>query len=133
MDVSKKWLKSAQLYKFFARTYDGLDFSDAAGEAMYHYESSGIGHVNHYDKVNGLINGYAVGKHLMDIQLAMWWEDLSRPFMLTKYELFNDHELDEILWFLEEQFGVPELNFSSAPPKVVDTTDLQKHISKYMV
>lgn len=110
MPVSKAWLKSANLYKFFARTYEGLDFSDEAAEAMYHYESSGIGHVNHYDKVDGKVNGYAVGKHAMDIQLAMWREDLNDPFMLTKFELFNDPELKEIEWFLRDQFDIIPLH-----------------------
>ena len=40
----------------------------------------------------------------MDIQLAMWREDLNDPFILTKFELFNDPNLKEIEWFLRDQF-----------------------------
>ncbi len=104
MSVSKAWLKSANLYKFFARTYDGLDFSDEAAEAMFNYESKGIGNVSYQQKVDGKFNGFAVGKHLMDIQMAMWREDLNNTFMLTKCELLEDENLKEIHWFLKEKF-----------------------------
>ncbi len=106
MNVSKRWLKSATLYKFFARTYSGLDFSDAAAEAMYDYETYGKGYVSYAEKVDGKYNGYAVGKHLMDVQLAMWREDLNNVFMLTKHELFTDPDLEEIRWFLKQQFTI---------------------------
>ena len=72
---------------------------------MYEFESRGIGHVNHYDKINGKINGFAVGKHQMDLQFAMWKEDLRTgwPALLTKHELLTDPVLEPIREFLKEQ------------------------------
>jgi len=109
MHVTKKWQKIADVYKFFARDYQA-DFSDSAAEAMFDFESNGIGLV-------AKDNGYAIGKHLMDIQLAMWMEDLYvNKFMLTKYELITDPTLKDIRWFLEDVFGPvndSETNFTA--------------------
>jgi hypothetical protein len=103
--ISKKWIRISELYRFFARDYHDLDFSDDAALAMYDFESRGVGNVNHYDKINGKINGYAVGKHMLDLQMAMWKEDIrsSYPPILTKYELLTDPDLELVRWFLEEK------------------------------
>lgn len=131
MKVSKKWLKTAQLYKFFSKDYQGLDFSDSAAEAMYNYETYGEGRVTYHEKVDGLYNGFAVGKHLMDIQIATWNEDLRRPFMLTKYELLNDPELKEIKWFLEQLYGKVQLDvFDNKQPCL---KALNKYLKVYLV
>lgn len=88
----------AEVYKFFARDYQA-NFSDSAAESMFKFESNGVG-------VVAKDNGYAIGKHLMDLQIAMWHEDLYiNKFMLTKYELLTDPELQSIRWFLESLFG----------------------------
>lgn len=129
MNVSKKWRTASEYYKWFARSYPNADFSVESAEAMYHYESSGVGRVNHYDTVDGKVNGYALGKHLLDLQLAMWLEDLNRPFMLTKRELLTDPELLPIRPFLIEQFGDME---PEDLPEKTNLEDLYKHIGKYM-
>lgn len=127
--VSKKWRDKAEVYRWFAREYPNADFSEAAAEAMYQYESTGIGRVNHYDLVDGKVNGYALGKHLQDLQLAMWIEDLGRPFMLTKYELLNDPDLKPIKQFLVDKFGDIEVDDLNA---LANREVLNKHIGKYM-
>ena len=105
MHISKKWWAKAKNYKWFARNYTNADFSKKSAFAMYEYEYLGKGNVNHYNTIDGMVNGYALGKHLQDLQLAMWREDLNRPFMLTKYELFTDQNLIPIRKLLIEQFG----------------------------
>lgn len=130
MYISKKWRAKAENYKWFARNYPNADFSEEAVYAMYDYESTGNGFVNHYDTVDGKVNGYALGKHLLDLQLAMWIEDMARPFMLTKYELLTDPELIPIRQFLIDQFGEIE---AGEPCRCKPSMDaLNKFIDRYM-
>ncbi len=130
MHISKKWRTKAKNYKWFARNYPNADFSEDCALAMYKYESTGYGIVNHYDTVDGKVNGYALGKHLQDLQLAMWIEDLRRPFMLTKYELLTDSELVPIREFLIDQFGEVE---ADEPCRCKPSMNvLNKFIGEYM-
>lgn len=120
MYISKKWRTKAENYKWFASNYSN---------AMYDYESTGNGFVNHYDAVDGMVNGYALGKHLLDLQLAMWIEDMARPFMLTKYEFLTDPELIPIRQFLIDQFGEVEADEPTGKPSM---NALNKFIGEYM-
>jgi hypothetical protein len=103
---TKKWLKMGEVYKFFAKDFDQADFSDRAKLDMFKAESYG-GEFNfeYREFRNGKLNGYAVGKHLMDIQLAMWNEDLTQFGQLTRRELMLDKALEPIREFLLEWFG----------------------------
>jgi hypothetical protein len=97
--VSKKWKETALMYKYFSKSLDSqyLDFSISSAEDMYNYESTGFPLIIYYEKNNnGLCNGYAVGKHFMDITLSMWKEDL-KDGILKKYEILNDFEVPEKL------------------------------------
>lgn len=136
MQVSNKWLEKAQNYKWFAREYPNADFSMDSAVAMYDYESTGKGNVNHYDTIDGKVNGYSLGKHLQDIQLAMWFEDLRRPFMLTKYELLTDPNLLPIRQLLIDQLGALheddcDREFDN-PLSTSSVETLNKFIGEYM-
>lgn len=103
---SKNWLRMGNVYKFFAKDYPETDFSDNAMLAMFRAETYGGEYkFGYYDRTDGKFNGYAVGKHLMDIQIAMWYEDLSQFGQLTKFELMTDPQLEPIKEFLVELFG----------------------------
>lgn len=129
MLISKKWRVKAENYKWFARGYPTADFSEDAAEKMYIFESTGCGYVNHYDVYDGMVNGYALGKHLQDIQIAMWVEDLKRPFMLTKYELLTDPELQPIRKLLNDVFGDVD---DEIPSTKGYCDSLYKFIGEYM-
>lgn len=135
MYISIRWLEKAKNYKWFARGYPNADFSMGSAIAMYDYESTGKGFVNHYDTIDGKVNGYALGKHLQDIQLAMWFEDLKRPFMLTKYELLTDPELEPIRKLLIDQLGdlhEDDKDIGQGKPSDSSVATLNKFIGEYM-
>lgn len=64
---------------------------------MYIFESTGKGDLkqNLFDATNG----YANGKHWMDITVKMWKEDI-KAGLLSKWELYL--ELPGIHWWLDE-------------------------------
>jgi len=70
---SKRWRRRAEIYRRFAGIAEGTgfvcDYSEDAARAMFTRESSGKGDV-------AADNGYAIGKSWLDVQLAMWREDL---------------------------------------------------------
>ncbi len=86
MRPSKKWMKKAELYKTRAIAYFEeanlarhhslgepivpcpYDFSEKAALDMFIYESTGIGDVG-IDIFNGKLNGYAIGKKWMDVEI----------------------------------------------------------------
>jgi hypothetical protein len=95
--LSKKWKEKAKLYRRFADENKELDWSDEAAAEMYLYESYGIvptwtGDWHYYDRrINGLYNGYFVGKHWLDVSIAMWKEDL-RDKLLFIEELEPEYQ-----------------------------------------
>lgn len=89
-------MDTAKVYIHFAKAFDAgdSDFSDAAAWKMYQAESLGGEHnFPYYEKTDGKFNGFALGKHFMDLQLAMWKEDI-QDGLLFKYELENRYEED---------------------------------------
>lgn len=93
-EVSERWKRIAQIYVYFAYSNDSMDFTPEAAKAFYGYESTGTPRVAYHEKQpNGLYNGFAVGKHWMDVQLSMWAEDLMRGD-IAKCELLDD--LDDL-------------------------------------
>ena len=69
--ISKKYAMRAAYYRRVARSHmSGLDFSEEALRALHAKESRGVGSV---DKA---VNGYAYGKWLIDLSVAMWVEDI---------------------------------------------------------
>ena len=84
----------AEMYKRFAIDEPGMDFSEEAAQAMFDYESEGHGDLS-LSIFSNTRNGYAIGKHWMDVTISMWKEDLVFG-TLTKQELIQDYPK----WFL---------------------------------
>jgi hypothetical protein len=80
--ISKRYRLKAALCERFAKSScscDTLDFSEEAMLACLRWESAGI-------PLETLLNGYAVGKGWMDVNIAMWKEDIAKG-LLFKWEL----------------------------------------------
>lgn len=99
MKRSQAWNQMAAVYRLFVER-TGLDFSENAADAMYAFESSGL------PLADWTANGFAVGKHWMDVTLAMWRQNL-RSGLLTKSELADDPRFPS--WWLEKVLiGMPQ-------------------------
>lgn len=93
--LTPKWLKMSEVYRYFAQPWSHLcDFSESAAQEMFLFESRGIP----YPKKEKL-NGFALGKHWMDVTHKMWLEDLSAG-LLFKSELYADPNLPD--WWLDQ-------------------------------
>ncbi len=94
MKISKKYQKIAEAYRYFAKDFSGsADFSMNAQENMYSFETFGSPRIKYSEPDStGMYNGYAIGKHWMDVTLAMWREDIHNGY-LTKFEIINDDEI----------------------------------------
>ena len=91
-----EWWIQAALYRRFAdeaRYGAVLDFSEAAAEAMYAYETFGQG-VNPYGVFtsSGHYNGYAIGKRWLNWQRNAWREGI-QDGLITKADLLADESL----------------------------------------
>jgi hypothetical protein len=105
MNISKRWLRMAEVYILFTRekrirwlpekkyeVYEytpELNFSEKAKEEAYLFESSGIGNLEEKIFSDDKSNGYLYGKRMMDITVKMWKEDIPKG-LLFLYELYND-------------------------------------------
>lgn len=97
--MTKRWLEMSKLYKRFAEPWkDSCDFSDEAAKAMFDYESNGIGDLSLSIFETNMPNGYAVGKHWLNVQVSMWREDLGKTLW------FSELEKDYPRWWLESIF-----------------------------
>ena len=95
----------ADMYKLFTMDQESIyDYSEEAALEMYLYESTGKPKIIYSQKrENGLHNGYAVGKHWMDVTIAMWLEDIDSSEemkFVVLFELFSDPNLPT--WFLKK-------------------------------
>lgn len=98
MKISKKWRMMGEIYARFCPKYECYDFSEEMATEQYSFESMGRPKFNFSDRrPNGNFNGYAVGKHWMDVTISMWREDLDNG-LLRRDELSN--EFPE--WFLQK-------------------------------
>ena len=96
--ISKRYACRAALYRRTARAQiAGLDYSEAALRQLHDWESRGIG------KVDKGRNGYAYGKWVVDLAVAMWVEDIQRgdavkaEFLSTPLErLHNRSKLSNV-------------------------------------
>ncbi len=74
MDVTDRWRRKSEIYRRYARSAEATgfvcDWSEAAAEDMFRYESSG-------GTPPAKDNGYAIGKGWLDVQIASWVEDLA--------------------------------------------------------
>lgn len=89
----------AEIYRLFAAA--DLDFSEEAALEMYRYETCGEGQLalGVFGAEGRRTNGYAVGKHWMDVTVKMWLQDI-RDFLLFEEDLrghFPDWWLDQVL------------------------------------
>ena len=83
----------SELYFLFAQDWkDCLDFSDESLLELYNYESYGTG----TPKPN---NGFAHGKKWLNVNVAMWKEDISKGY-LRKQELYDDPKFPH--WWLDQ-------------------------------
>ena len=99
MNTSKKFEKMAEVYKLFGY-HDHYDYSEDAKLEMYRYETYGdCGGDKEAFLERAATNGYFQGKKWMDVQLAMWKEDIGNG-SLFKYELYEDGTYPE--WWLDE-------------------------------
>jgi hypothetical protein len=108
--ISKSWLKMAEIYKIFADGWNNIDFSDKAKQEMFDFESSGRGDIE-IDCFSTTNNGFAVGKKWLNVQVAMWIEDIQNG-IIGKVELYNDKKfphwwLDKVLKGIHPKDGLP--------------------------
>lgn len=92
---SKKYERICPVYEYFASSFD-VDLSDEAKVRFYNYETFGTPIVKYYEPYNGMFNGYAVGKHWMDVNMAMYKEDLLAR-NLTKFEIYSDPDVPQVV------------------------------------
>ena len=81
-----------------------MDFSDAAASEMFLFETTGIGDLKICLFNAGKLNGYVVGKHWMDVTLALWLEDLQRGVLFID-ELYTEYP--EWHWWLNKSIQKP--------------------------
>ena len=121
--MTPQWVKQSQRYRraaeadaaeldaCFLRAGQGkrrgwsLDFSEQAAEEMYRYESYGEGDCSSGIFANGRINGYAHGKHMLNLQFDAWREGIALG-LTTKQELLTDPTLDQA-WLAEVLPTIP--------------------------
>lgn len=103
MKISKRWKETAEVYKHFTKGFScSLDFSYDSALLMYSYESTGLPVIQYHEvNGNGQYNGFAVGKHIMDITVAMWIEDM-RLGILTKHELMSNAIPDKLRKIIQD-------------------------------
>lgn len=102
MKISKKFLRMSEIYKLFCPNHLIVDFSEKSLIQQYQSESLGGQHKFAYStRINAeTYNGYAVGKHFMDLTVKMWKEDIN---LSDKYEtLTGDQQISKTLLLLHE-------------------------------
>lgn len=92
---SKKYKRIAEAYRFYASNIDA-DFSEKALIEFFNYETFGKPVIKYNQTYDGMYNGYAIGKHWLDVNLAMYREDILIG-NLTKYELLQDNDIPELV------------------------------------
>lgn len=91
MTIGKRWLRMADLYRRFAASHPGADFSDGAALAMFEHETFGK------RLPDGSVNGFALGKKWLSVTVAAWKEDIASGGLSVR-ELIEDGFPQ---WFLE--------------------------------
>lgn len=106
MRISKKYDRITAAYQYFAGTLDA-DYSTRAKEDMYAFETFGTPRINYaVPDDDGNYNGYAVGKHWMDVTLAMWHEDL-KTGIITKFEIYSDDDVPDFIKDIIRRMYIP--------------------------
>jgi glucose/arabinose dehydrogenase len=84
--VTRRWQAQAALYRWIAREWPALDWSNAAALGMFAYESRGLALADPWR------NGFFVGKHWLDWQITEWRLGI-REGTTTRHELRTDATL----------------------------------------
>lgn len=96
MKVSRRWQRMVPLYRYFARDFVGLDWSDEALLDAFRFESTG-------GRKPSPMNGYAVGKAWLNVQVSAWRADLGK--LISRRELYEDENLPH--WWLDSVLPPP--------------------------
>jgi hypothetical protein len=96
---TRKWIKMSEVYMFFASDYPRLDFSRQAAQEMFESESSGK------TLDDWQTNGYAVGKHWMDVTVGQWRKDMADRIVSIQ-ELRKEESRKPIRWWMDRVFPV---------------------------
>lgn len=107
--MTNKYKRMCEVYKIFSDSY--CDFSDQAMLDMYNHETFGIGDIDisGFNTIGSKINGYAVGKKVLNITVAMWFEELNPRnnhycgWFNTISRLYSDDKFPK--WWLDEVFN----------------------------
>jgi hypothetical protein len=99
MKPTTKFKKMATMYLRFSKDWPLADTSDAALNEMFFHES--LGTPLTYSR--GVLNAYALGKKWMDVNVAMWKEDIAQSTLFV-FELQKEYPD----WFLS-RVGVLDL------------------------
>jgi hypothetical protein len=101
------------IYRMFCGEGESYDFSEQSALEAFLYESSGRGPLTSgpYDRQpNGKFNGYAVGKHNMDVTIGVWTKDI-QDGILFKFELYEQLE-EQYHWWLDKVIkNIPQGSF----------------------
>ena len=99
------WRKQSEIYRLFVDPSEQADFSEQAAREMFRYESTGEGLLKSTLFERYPINGFALGKKRLNIQVSSWKKDISSG-LLDKRELYKDGKYPA--WWLDSVFGVEE-------------------------
>lgn len=99
--ISKKYIKKSDEYQRLAREFmkHNICFDDIARLDFYNYESTGKPRISYYEKYeryDNKVNGFAVGKHLYDLNIGMIKESLDKGD-ISKFELWFEKYPDYIV------------------------------------
>lgn len=94
------------IYQYFGDI--GLDYSEKAALEMFLFESKGIGNLQL--NLFNCKNGYANGKHWMDVTVAMWLKDIEIGILYIK-ELYDEPELQSFHWWLDRILIIEQLDY----------------------
>lgn len=98
--MTKKWLRMAEMYKRFVPSNISCTFTKEDAEEVFKFESTGKGNLSHGVFGTPPFNGYWVGKHWMDITIAMWKEGIRDGILF-----YSELERDYPDWWLRKVFS----------------------------
>jgi hypothetical protein len=92
------------IYRHFGGDDEKLDYSEEAAHEMYRFETTGKGNLKMGLFTGDRYNGYAVGKHWMDVTIKMWLQDI-RDGILYIEELYQSYP--DWHWWLDRVVKKP--------------------------
>lgn len=103
---SKNWRRMEPIYRYFGEGNDNLDFNEASAVESYLFETHGTGNLKQgvFAPGQSRFNGFAIGKHWMDVTIKMWLQDL-QDGILRLEELYE--EFPQWHWWLDKMVKKP--------------------------